>query len=290
MGKILKSFKPHVDFRGTSAFASKDVLFDWTPMELPKGGAVELKSISYMVRGTDTSIGNGGLDFRLLFAKPIDSGIPPSLSISNLTITAAEAAAVRPYLIGTVFMNAGEMEDSNDTFVNYNFGSTAGYASSELSFAQNYASGSSETFTHPARNFSPIILEGGHYSGGEIASALAVNHTYPATTSGNQTIFVAGIALGAFNFGTGVLLNDADDQAISTTSVGLVTDGTDADDIFAIGDEVAVGTGGGDVSIVGDVTAVAANLLTVDRVDVAISDDDELFFVRPIQFNFGFEY
>jgi len=285
MGKILKSFKPHVDFRGTSAFASKDVLFNWTPIELPKGGAVELKSISYMVRGRDAGIGNGGLDFRLLFAKPIDSGIPPSLSLSNLTISAAEAAAVRPYLIGTVFMNAGEMEDSNDTFVNYNFGSTAGYASSELSFTQNYNDGSSETFTHPARNFSPIILEGGHYSGGS-----SNNSTFPATTSGNQTIFVAGIALGAFNFGTGVLLNQVGDQATSTTAVGLVTDGTDADDIFAIGDEVAIGTGGGDVSIVGDVTAVAANLLTVNRVDVAIDNDDELFFVRPIQFNFGFEY
>tara|TARA_Y100000593_G_C4213536_1_gene288073 strand:+ start:39 stop:893 length:855 start_codon:yes stop_codon:yes gene_type:complete len=284
MGKLLKNLKPHVDFRGTLAFTSKDVLFNWTPMEVPKGGAIELKSVSYMVRGTDATIGNGGLDFRLLFAKPIDSAIPPSLSLSNLTITAAEAAAVRPYLIGTVFMNAGEIEDSNDTFVNYNFGSTAGYASSELSFAQNYG-GSSETFTHPARNFSPIILEGGHYSGGS-----SNNDTFPATTSGNQTIFVAGIALGAFNFGTGVLLNDGDDQATSTTSVGLVTDGTDADDIFAIGDEVGIQTGGGDTSTVGTVTAVAANLLTVDRVDVAISDDAELYFKHPIQFNFGFEY
>jgi hypothetical protein len=248
-------------------------------MELPKGGAVELKSISYMVRGTDTSIGNGGLDFRLLFAKPIDSAIPPSLSLSNLTITAAEAAAVRPYLIGTAFMNGAEMEDSNDTFVNYNFGSTAGYSTL-----------STTTVNHHLRNFSPIILEGGNYSGGEIESALAVNHTYAATTSGNQTIFVAGIALGAYDMGTGVLLNDADDQATSTTSVGLVTDGTDADDIFAIGDEVAIQTGGGDTSTVGTVTAVAANLLTVDRVDVAISDDAELYFKHPIQFNFGFEY
>ena len=87
-------------------------------MEVPKGGAIELKSVSYMVRGTDATIGNGGLDFRLLFAKPIDAASPPSLSTSNLTISAAEAAAIRPYLIGTTFMNAGEMEDSNDTFVN----------------------------------------------------------------------------------------------------------------------------------------------------------------------------
>ena len=274
MGKILKNLKPHVDFRGVNAFASKDVLFNWTPMELPKGGAVELKSVSYMVRGTDATIGNGGLDFRLLFAKPIDSAIPPSLSLSNLTITAAEAAAIRPYLIGTAFMNGAEMEDSNDTFVNYNFGSTAGYSTL-----------STTTVNHHLRNFSPIILEGGNYSGGS-----SNNDTFPATTSGNQTIFVAGIALGAYDMGTGVLLNDADDQATSTTSVGLVTDGNDADDIFAIGDEIAVGTGGGETGTVGTITAVAANLITVDRVDTAISDDAEIYFKHPIQFNFGFEY
>tara|TARA_Y100000589_G_scaffold19594_1_gene16311 strand:- start:1040 stop:1888 length:849 start_codon:yes stop_codon:yes gene_type:complete len=282
MGKILKNLKPHVDFRGLSVFASKDVLFNWVPMEVPKGGAIELKSVSYMVRGTDATIGNGGLDFRLLFAKPIDAASPPSLSTSNLTISAAEAAAIRPYLIGTTFMNAGEMEDSNDTFVNYNFGSTAGYASSELSFAQNYG-GSSETFTHPARNFSPIMLEGEHYAGSTIEG-----NTYAATTSGNQTIFVAGIALGAFNFGTGVLLNQVGDQATSTTAVGLVTDGTDADDIFAIGDEVVFG--GNANTDIGTVTAVAANTLTVDRVDNAMTNNDEIFFKHPIQFNFGFEY
>tara|TARA_R110002012_G_scaffold102298_1_gene241827 strand:- start:1110 stop:1928 length:819 start_codon:yes stop_codon:yes gene_type:complete len=272
MGKLLKNFKPHVDFRAVSGFASKDVLFNWAPLEIPKGGAVELKSISHMIRGTDTGVGNGGLDFRLLFAKPINAAAPPSLSVSNLTITAIEAATIRPYLIGTAFMNGAEMEDSNDTFVNYNFGSTAGYSTL-----------STTDVNHHLRNFSPIMLEGEHYAGSTIEG-----NTYAATTSGNQTIFVAGIALGAFNFGTGVLLNQGGDQATSTTAVGLVTDGTDADDIFAIGDEVVFG--GNANTDIGTVTAVTANTLTVDTVDNAMTDDDEIFFKHPIQFNFGFEY
>ena len=103
--KILKNLKPHMSFRGTQQLSAGDVIFDWTPMEIPTRGAVELKSISYMVKGTNAATGNGGLNFRLLFAKPIDNKPPSSLGSSNVNPSTIGAAAVRPYLIGNCFIN-----------------------------------------------------------------------------------------------------------------------------------------------------------------------------------------
>jgi len=270
MGKILKTVKPHTDFRPTTDFAAKDILFNWVPFDLPKGGAVELKSISYVMPGEDAVGHNGALDFQLLFAKPNDKGeAPTTLGKSSAVISAITSSLIRPFLIGSLHLDASELEDADDTLLGYNMCSTAGYSKAATADIQTA--------------FSPLILEGDHYAGGTIQSL-----TYPATTEGNQTIFVAGIAIDAgFNFGTGVLLNQVGNQATSTTAVGLVTDGTDADDIFVVGD--IVGTGA-EYTEIGTVTAVAANTLTVDKVDNAFNNNDEIYKKHPIVFNFGFEY
>ena len=268
--KILKNLKPHMSFRATQQLSAGDIIFNWTPIEIPTRGTVELKSISYMVKGTNAATGNGGLNFRLLFAKSIDNKPPSTLGTSNVNPTTIDAAAVRPYLIGTCFIRGTEAEDSNDPLDTYNFGSTGGFAS---------------VLTANANTFSPLMLQGDKTIGGQYT----YDDAFSATREGHQTIFVAGINTdGGMDFGTGVLLNQAGNQATSTTSVGLVTDGVDADDIFAVGDVIKAG--GNEGGVIGTVTGVAANLIAVDRVDTAFNDDEEIYFKSPIQFQFGFEY
>tara|TARA_R100000322_G_scaffold77463_2_gene48619 strand:- start:396 stop:1220 length:825 start_codon:yes stop_codon:yes gene_type:complete len=273
--KILKNLKPHMSFRATQQLSAGDIIFNWTPIEIPTRGAVELKSISYMVKGTNAATGNGGLNFRLLFAKSIDNQPPTSLGTSNVNPTTIDAVAVRPYLIGSCFINASETEDSNDPLDTYNFGSTGGFSSVTAD----------TTVDHHLHMFSPLMLQGDKTIGGQYT----YDDAFSATREGHQTIFVAGINTeGGMDFGTGVLLNQASNQATSTTSVGLVTDGVDADDIFAVGDVIKAGGNAG--GVIGTVTGVAANLIAVDRVDTAFDDDEEIYFKSPIQFNFGFEY
>ena len=113
--KILKNLKPHMHFRATQQLSAGDIIFNWTPIEIPSGGAVELKSISYMIKGVEAATGNGGLNFRLLFAKPIDNKPPLTLGASNVNPTTINATAVRPYIIGNCFINATETEQPSNT-------------------------------------------------------------------------------------------------------------------------------------------------------------------------------
>ena len=76
--------------------------------------------------------------------------------------------------------------------------------------------------------------------------------------------------------------------AKSTTSeTTLTTDGTDADDVFSIGDELIAADG----AKIGKVTAIVSNVsIKVDHVEEALEDDDEICVRNPIIFNFGIEY
>ena len=79
--------------------------------------------------------------------------------------------------------------------------------------------------------------------------------------------------------------------AHSADDLTIVIDGVDADDVFAIGDTlIAFDADGSDETTIGDVTAVAADLITVDAAPNIIADDDEICNLSPITFQFGLEY
>ena len=113
--------------------------------------------------------------------------------------------ACRTHIIGHKLLDASAMENS-DTF-------TIGYNVWDQTAAGNQV-----------QNQIDIVLEG--------------DPTYPGTTTGYQSIWIAGFTLGTPNHGTTVLLNQAGNQAVSTVPVALITDGGDADDVFAVGDEI----------------------------------------------------
>jgi len=83
-----------------------------------------------------------------------------------------------------------------------------------------------------------------------------------------------------------VILNDGDDVAAGDTA--LITDGIDADLVFAPGDVILKHDSD---TVVGTVKSVSANLITLESGSgVAIADDDELVHQSPIKIRLGFQY
>ena len=107
-------------------------------------------------------------------------------------------------------------------------------------------------------------------------------------SAGFEKYYVAGVIHGgvSYNFTTGVLLDQASNQATATGSTTLSVDGTDARRVFAVGD-VMIDTSD---AVIGTVTAVSsATSVTVDAVANEITDDDELLVQSPITLNLSFD-
>ena len=120
---------------------------------------------------------------------------------------------------------------------------------------------------------------------------------FGGTTKGYQSLWIAAVTHGAHDWGTGVLLDQAGDQAAvakSTTSeTTLTVSGIDADDVFSVGDELMAfdESDGANPAKIGKVTEiVSATSIKVDHVEEGFSDNQEICFRGPLHFNFGFEY
>jgi len=255
----LATVRPRIDVLGNVAYAAHDMLFDWHRFEIPKGGCC-IKSFNMIVAGTDGA-GAAGLNMDLWFARSVNGVAPPSIAATNADARVkATWTQARTHIIAHKLLDGTAMENA----VTY----TLGYhVWDQLAVGDQV-----QNQLQPGG----IMLEG--------------DPSYPGTTSGYQSIWIAAVSVeGGEDFNTGVLIDGT--QAVTTTTTALVTTGTDANIVFAIGDEVmAFDEDGSGPAVVGTVTAVAANLLTVDKVAAAIGDDDELCLRGPIQFNFGLEY
>lgn len=242
--------KPNIDTLGNVAFAADDVLFDWTPFEIPRGTAA-LQGLNFIVAGTNAAAqsSTSELDIDLYFAKSVNGVAPPTMGITNAVTTVIKSAAFRPHLISYLTIDANTVDDGGAGLVGYN------------------------VFEPQTIQPSLTLLEGD------------LNYT---STTGYQTIWVAGIAQGAADFGTGVIVN----AAHAVDDLAIATDGIDPDDVFAVGDVLrAFDADGSDATALGTVTAVAANLVTVDADhSQVLADDDEICFRNPITIRLGFEY
>ena len=261
---VLATIEPKIDTLPNVAFSAKDVLFDWTAFQIPKGTCA-IKSINAIVQGTDAVAANGELDISLYFAKSVNGVAPPTLGATNGAIAIIKAAAARRHIIAHQFLDASEMEDVNNPLIGYNV----------------LGSGAANT-ANIQSNRHDAIIEGDTSFGGD--------DNYSETAEGFQTIWVAGVAIGVHNFGTACLIDGVvTDLATRTFDVTE----TDADDVFAVGDElVACAANGSSVQVIGTVTAVTADTVTTDGVgfDGALADDDELCFRSPITLRLGLQY
>tara|TARA_B100000902_G_scaffold118949_1_gene119406 strand:+ start:305 stop:1090 length:786 start_codon:yes stop_codon:yes gene_type:complete len=237
-----------------TAFSAGDCVFGWTPFEIPRG-TVALKSIVARVYGTD------GVDvvqdnIELYFAKSIN-GVAP-FALDGLIHTSPIGLVTNLFknnIIGNVSLNWASATDGLNAFSTYNI----------LSSAR----------TSSILDGSELILEN--------------NDLAYEATKGYQTIWVAGMTAGTPDFGTGVLLNQASDQAADTSGndVVLTVDGTDNTTIFAIGDKLVGGTGGPTMEVTG---LVSSTSIKVKNITEQIDDDEELIHLNPITLRFGFRY
>jgi len=255
----------------TTAFTATDLLFDWTPIEVPRGGC-SLETVQMHYAGTN-GVAQTPKDIELLFAKSVNGVAPPSLGTSNKklsdgdTLTAKIAQAARPHIIAYKFLDVSAMVDTGVDLVAYNvLGSFSGKPNVKMN----------------------ITLEGSQTD-------------YLSTQGpGYQTVWMAGISNeGGEDFGTGVTLNetnanalaafDASDDTKSTAT--LVVDGTDVRNVFAIGDEVIMQDG----AIVGVIQSMThdgtdGTIVLEAKHTAAIANNDEICNRQPITFIFGVEY
>ena len=252
----LATIEPKIDALPNQAFANKDLLFDWTAFQVPKGTCA-IKSINIIMQGTDAVAANGAIDFGLFFAKSINNVAPPSLGTTNAPVTVIKAAAARRHIIAYQAIDSSEMEDNQDALIGYNILGSGNLNTSNI-----------------ASNRHDAVLEGDPSFSGDA--------NYSKTVEGFQTIWVAGITIGAANFGTACLID------------GAVTDlATRTFDVSEVGDElIACASNGTSVQVIGTVTAVTADTVTTDGVgfDGALANDDEVCFRSPITLRLGLEY
>ena len=244
----------------TVPFTATDLLFDWTPIEIPRGGC-SIETIQMHYAGTN-GVAQTPKNIELIFAKSVNGVAPPTLGTSNVAITStAVAQAARPHIIGYKHLDVSAMVDTGVDLVAYNL---LGSFSAKPNVKMN------------------IMLEG------ESAGYLSTKGP------GYQTVWMAGIAnVGGEDFGTAVTLNQASDQAISTAPVDLIVTGTDANLVFAVGDELIsyVAANGSTPKLIGTVTSIPdADSIVVDAVAEAFAHTTEICNRQPITFIFGLEY
>jgi hypothetical protein len=275
MGQYLATVRPRIDTAITTAYAQHDLLFDWHRFEIPIGEAC-IKNFNIIMPGTNGAAGNE-IDFVFYIARSVNGGAPPSLGTANAAANGAAAkiafAGCRNHIVYTQVVDASIM-------------------ASESTYLQGYEIYTSTTMNTlggtQAAQFANALQPGGVNIGN---SKYAGSYNDSTSQPGMQSFWIAGITNGAHDFGTGVALNQASNQAVvakSTTSETTLTlDGTDADDVFSVGDELIAGDG----AKIGKVTeVVSATSIKVDHVEEALADDDEICVRNPIIFNFGLEY
>jgi len=257
----------NVDKLGNKDFTIDDIIFGWTRIEVPKGGFCIKSIAAHIPQGRNLDSGSYGShsiesnhdkDFLLIFGKSVNGAAPPTLPDSNSALNLITGSAQRPYIIGSYYVDASESTE-------------LGLFAKSWHLSSNNGTGDTTRQPNPS-----IILEG--------------DPQYPGTTAGYQSIWVACIcAVTNTNFATSVLVKDAHTDTDDLTIA--IDDNIDGEDIFAIGDElIAFASDGSSEQVIGTLTAVAADVLTVDAVAGALADDDEVCFRKPLKFFLGIEY
>jgi hypothetical protein len=250
--KHLVTVKGNVDILNNVAYGAKDLIFDWTRIEVPRG-VFSVNSIFITTQGTEGAAGtNDEQVLDLIFAREIDGVAPSSLGSSNSAPTAARANIARRNIIGYSQVTPSSMNDDGNSLASFNIASSSSFAT---------------------KHNPDIVL---------------VGDPHTKATAGNQYIYVACTTAGGQDFGTGVLAAGA--HAVSD-GLTITVDGVDANATLAIGDEiVAVAANGSHDQIVGTITSLTATAITVDALGGAIADDDEICFRHPIVLQLGLQY
>ena len=272
MGKYVATVRPDFDAGAATgtAYSDNDILFTWTPFEIPRSiGAVELKNIFATWPGTNAGTANVH-DFSLYFAKSDNGLAPGSIGTIHAATSVANSNTFRRNLLGWIYCEVSD-------------GAEAHLGGGAITIYNVFQ------FNVDASHLNPsIFLEN------DDTYIFPGDATYDATTQGYQTIWVAGIAHGAFDFGTDIQLNQPGHQAAATAATtitieqGSVGAGV-ANQSFQKGDTLIGATGGPTMEITDMVSGTATSLI-VKNISEQIDDDEELVLQYPLCLELGLEY
>jgi hypothetical protein len=254
----LVDLEPNIDTTPGTLHGGSDILFDWTPIEIPTG-ACSVKTVHAIVEGTDGASGNTH-DIILYFARSINGVAPTTFGTENGVTLKATTLAFRKNLLGFLHLDLSARDDIDYLRAYSVIGDRTGAGSDNTALA------------------------------GEMYNITLQGDPMYASTKGYQTIWVAGYGTGAFDFGTGVTLDQASNQAADTTgdSVQLTVDGSgNPQDSFAAGDQLIGSTGGPKMEVV---SVDGSTLITVKNITEQIDDNEELVVRNPLKFRIGLEY
>ena len=229
-------------------FAQGDLLFDWNTMQVPKGSK-KLVNVAVYMQGEDGGE-QAAKDMYFVFAKSVNGTAPGTLGEENSAQTACFELPL--HIIGGIKLEASGA----------NVGMIAGPAFGSLYVSNAGGAGRVDL---------PIILEGEPESG---------------TNVGYDKLYIAAFAGGAFDFSTGVLLNDASNVA-DDAGTSLTVDGVDPRKSFNVGDTVYIHDVDTAIGTIASMTATTI-VLTSNNVG-AIANNDEFMNATPITCIFGFE-
>ena len=293
--KHLAIVKPIIKHRVDQAYTAYDVLFDWHPFQLPRGGC-RIKSLHATIAGTngDATSQENQKDFSILLGKSIGGIAPPSLGSANSAVADVLMTAARPHIVGHKFLDVSVLDQggANDAIFK-------GYRMIDIN-AQDadydeiaiFIDGEPSDYIDRTNMESATVWKRNKWQG-----------LIPDPIAGYQTMWIAGVAVeAAADFGTGMALNMAAGANLAATTISATTSmhypvsettvtitGTDATKVLAVGD--VVGSGGATASVIGKVTEVVdADNFKVDYVRETVAHTTEIVNLTPITFNFGVEY
>jgi len=266
--------KPNIDadLLNAAALASDDdVIFSWTPFEVPKGSS-RLLNVTARVAGNDGTAQHH--PFQLLFAKcKVD---PITGSMSN------------PITLGEYNTTANFLPSKNETLGGLKI-ETIDYMCQSLVGSSLASTGNSVAAN--GANVNMVLTPAGTTHANYSLTATDILGTAGdiiSITPGYDILWVAGIACGAFNFASTVTT----DGAVEAHGLVVHTDTKDANLVFAEGDVVQEL----DNTVIGTIGSIgAAHTADVDISFIAggnqggVADGVRIFHRNPITLELSFE-
>jgi hypothetical protein len=262
MGKYFNvTVKPimRASVQTAGAYGAGDILFDWTSFQIPKG-STRLISTTALVRGTNGA-DQPAVDMELFFAKSIDGVAPTTLGAGRAAVdTASPIGSVGGWFNNILGHQTFDVSEQGMGVLD------------DLVFMHTVQSpGNGGSFN--------LVLTGEENSGDNV---------------GYDTIYVAGIAQGAFTWQATPLMQAA--CSVNDSFIKLDAgsdDDPNAENIFQAGDVLVSGT---DDEIIGTVEQVNAFDTDHQRVVLAgtgalhaAGNNEKVYNQSPITLVFSFE-
>ena len=219
--------------KSDAPFADNDILFDWQPLQIPKG-TNRLISVSGYMMGEDGGT-QSNADLSFIFAKSVDGTAPTTLGEENSAQTACFELPL--HYLGVVKVEA----TATPTF---------GPAFGDV-FSTGFEGGNNWYSCN-------LVLEGEANSGQDV---------------GHDVIYVACFTKANLDFSTGVLANYASSPPGADSTTSIVVDTVDARKCFVKGDIVYVHDLDTALGTVSSVTENAIELTANNVVAVANNDE-----------------